>query len=48
MTKIESASKTERRASRRMIYFVLALAALAAALALVYVLGVHPGDTTSV
>jgi hypothetical protein len=48
MTKIEPAHKTERRASRRMIYFTLMLAALAAMIALIYVLGLHPGDTTSV
>jgi hypothetical protein len=47
MTKIEPARKTERRASRGMIFFVLTLAALAAVLTSVYVLGMHPGDTTS-
>lgn len=48
MTKIETAQRTERRASRRMIYFVLALAALAAAVTLIYLLGFHPGATTSI
>jgi hypothetical protein len=48
MTKIETAQRTERRASRRMIYFVLTLAVLAAAVALIYMLGFHPGATTSI
>lgn len=48
MTKIEPPQKTERRVSRGMIFFVLTLAALAGVLAAIYLLGLHPGSTTSV
>ncbi|WP_280776150.1 hypothetical protein [Rhizobium sp. SG_E_25_P2] len=43
MTKIEPPQKTERRASRRMIAFVVTLAIFAAMLAILYIMVVHPG-----